>query len=86
MNQELKSEKLKEITKTAQNLKIFSTLSLFFVVLSILLFIFSLTKEITMESFINSLMPAVGFLLLSGILGQMQKSFEAIKVLLEDKE
>ena len=86
MNQEHRAEKLQEITKTAQNLKIFSTLSLFFVVLSILLFIFSLTKEITMGSFINSLGPVVVLLLLSGILGQMQKSFEAIRALLEDKE
>ena len=86
MNQEQKAEKLQEITKTTQNLKTFSTISLFFVVLYILLFIFSLTKEITMESFMNSLGPAVVLLLLNGFLGQMQKSFEAIKALLEDKE
>ena len=86
MTQDQKKEQLQEITKTAQNLKTFSTLSLFFVVLYILLFIFSLTKEITMESIINSLGPVVVLLLLSGFLGQMQKGFESIKVLLEDKE
>ena len=86
MTQDQKKEQLQEITKTAQNLKTFSTLSLFFVVLYILLFIFSLTKEITMESIINSLGPVVVLLLLSGFLGQMQKGFEAIKTLLEDKE
>ena len=87
MNQEHRAEKLQEITKTAQNLKIFSSLALFFAVLYVILsVVFILSKEITIEGLVNSLMPAVGFLLLSGFLGQQQKGFESIKALLEDKE
>ena len=87
MNQDHRAEKLQEITKTAQNLKIFSSLALFFVVLYVIVaVVFVFSKDITVEGILNSLMPALGFLLLSGFLGQMQKGFESIKVLLEDKE
>ena len=87
MNQELKSEKLIEITKTAQNLKVFSSLSLFFAVLSLISAVaFFFSKELTIEGIVNSVMPAVVFLLLSGFLGQQQKGFEAIRALIEDKE
>jgi len=87
MNEDLKAEKLQQITNTAQTLKFYSLMSLFFVALSIIIaVVFVLSKEITIEGVVNAMMMPICLFLVSGFLGQQQKGFEAIKALLEDKE
>jgi len=87
MKEDLKAEQLQQITNTAQTLKFYSLMCLFFVVLSVVIgVVFVFSKEITIEGVVDAIMMPICLLLVSGFLGQQQKGFEAIKALLEDKE
>ena len=88
MNEKVREEKIQQITSTEQTLKFYSSMILFFAILFFIVAIAHLyrSKEITFLVVIESIMPGVFLLLLTGFFDQLRQGFEAIKALLKDQE